>query len=1005
MVAVSADSQDRLLGRLNPEQREAVTYCDGPLRVVAGAGTGKTSVITARFAYLVEREGVPADRILALTFSRKAADEMRHRIISSLSRGYRKLWMHTYHSFCLRILREIYEAGPESPELQVLSEIERRNLSAQVVSGLPYGWRYYNGATGQQQLVNDAVTLISRAKDYLIAPEDFEKFPGYAGSEQLHELALVYLEYQGRLAEMGSLDFAEIAYRLIRMVEADEKLQEDLASRFSHVIVDEFQDTNEGQYQLLKLLAPPPSGNLCIVGDPDQSIYAFRGAAREYMTRLEEDYPDLETVRLPTNYRSHEKILRVANALIANNPDDDRAVLASHDGETGVPVKVAVLSTEDDEAAFVAGTIKQGVRDGRFRYSDCAILCRSVKMSGPALSRALVEFDVPYQVAGLDPADYETIEDLLAALRIVQDEHNWPDIRRLVALRGASGFALRDLESSDGGSVDLLSLLALEDAQAFSAEQAEWVRLARETLAYLQKVKNEALDVIVYHALLHTGHMGDGLSPNKVELVRRLLGEAASAEEARMDLPALTEYLQETFSTDEDEPPGQGPGVMLLTTHAAKGLEWPVVFVTGLAEGRFPLPMRLDRALDLDEICVWKRTREQYLPKSEAEREVRYREEERRLCYVAFTRARRELCLTRARIYERETLPESPFVEEIAGCEGSVSQEKPSVEPRRLVELQRRLHINMMRALEEDVRSPQVAEKIADAVLGEWAGGGLPGSVPLHVRRTPSPHTVDTQLQLSYSQVEQYATCPRQYLYATVLRLSRETDATHSTNGTGVHRALQALNGMWKDTGRVPERGEILAEIDRAFDGRRVRFSLRSLERQARERARHQLLRYYDYERQLGRTPVAVEEKFTLTYGHHSFTGKIDCVMRGPDGSYELIDYKTGRGDDLKAHESLQLYIYETYWLDRLPGARVRVAYYLLKHKDKDRGLTCHPTWDDGKQARRYQHTPQSRQSMRARLDGLVESMLANRFEAPEDVKEETCYRCAYNFICADSLA
>lgn len=982
-----------MLDSLNDEQREAVTYCAGPLRVIAGAGTGKTRVISSRFVHLVEDHAVRPERILALTFSRKAADEMRARIVAGLSRGYRKLWVHTFHSFCLRILQEAQESTG-GPELRVLSEIDRRTITARAADSVRKEREYYVGATGRQSLIEDSLTLVSRAKDYLISPEAFARY-AEARSRRLIELSEVYSEYQQQMHDAGAVDFAEIGYRVVGMLEADGELRARCRARFDHVIVDEFQDTNEGQYRLLTLLVPP-DGHLCVVGDPNQSIYAFRGAALEYMRDLETRFPSIRTVKLPRNYRSHQRILDAANTLISHN--GGRGGLVSHTGDQGEMVTIAELSTEEAEARYIAGSVQALHAAGR-RYNECAVLCRSLRVSGAVLANVLAESGIPYQMGGLAAVDYATIEDILAGLNLVLGRGEWQDMRRLLAGRGAAGLALRAVESRlRTEKTDLFSLRAA----SLPADEAECLRLAEETALYLADLRGKPLDGILYMVLLYTGHLSDELRPNQVELVRSLLAEAAAAQAAGWELDALIKHLRESFGTNEDEPPGQGPGVAVLTAHAAKGLEWPVVFVTGLADTRFPLPMRLDRTYDLDEICSEHSTGSYQIPKSEAEREVRYRDEERRLCYVAVTRAREKLYLTWARAYDRNTFPRSPFLAEIAAAEGCVSVERPREEPVTVSELACRLHSSMMRALDEQVTASDVSLLVADVLTGEWAGWRIPDAVPLRVRRLPVPNFTGCPLQLSYSQLDRYEACPRQYLYSGVLRLTRETDAPYARNGSAVHTALQALNSEWERAGVVPSEERVRDEVQRVFQS--ASFGPLGLRRQAQERALVQLARYYAHERAGGRVPLAVEHRFCLSYGAHTLIGSIDCVMQQPDGSVELIDYKTG-SQNLKPAESLQLFIYEMYWRSRQPGSRTSVAYYMLKQQDVDKGRRYAASWEDRKQVKRCSHTDGSHEQLRLRLDGLLDGIVANEFRANPQRKPELCSGCAYSFICPESLA
>lgn len=985
--AQPSDTSSALAARMTVAQREAATYLDGPLRIVAGAGTGKTTVISARFAHLVDARGVAPERILALTFSRKAAEEMRARIVSELSRGYRRLWVQTFHSFCLRALGEEAARGG-APMPRVLGEIERRALTARLVAADERPRRHYHGERGAQRLVADAMTLISRAKDHLITPGRFAEFAAARDSARLDDLGDVYRRYQEALLGAAAVDFAEIGYRFVLRLREDGSLRARWAGRFDHIIVDEFQDTNEGQYQLLRLLAPPGGTvGLCVVGDPDQSIYAFRGASRGYMDRLGADYLSLRTIPLPENHRSQPRILAAANALIANNPtgsgDGVRVPLRAAGAVDGPPVSVAEFATGEDEARHVASAIARGVREGRFRARDCAILCRSVKASGSALAAALAARGIPYQVGGLTAADYETIEDLLAALHTVAGAPGWPDLRRLLARR------------ADGATL-----------QAFEG----WLRAAGATdnagPADLAALAGEPLDAMVYRALLATGHLTDAPTPAQVELTRGLLAEAAGAG-PDIALPGFIAHLAESYGETEDEPPGQGPGVTLLTAHAAKGLEWPVVFVVGLAEGHFPLPMRLDRTFDLDELARWHSEGGDFRPLAEAEREVLYREEERRLAYVALTRARRELHLTWARSYGDESRPAAPFVSEVlsarADGETSIVSGKEAAEPETPGDLARDLYAAMMAALDTPADAPDAAARLGDILSGVWAARRLPGAVPLRRRALPAPNTADTTLTLSFSQLETYAACPRQYLYASVIRLKRDVDAPHATFGSAVHDALLRLNTAWLERGTPPGDGEIAEAVDLAFGDRRVRFAVPGLPEQARARALAQLGRYYAAERLTGRRPVAVEHAFDYRHGAHTIRGVIDCVLLDASGAHELVDYKTGRGDDLDPATSLQLHIYERYWSQLHPGAPVRVAYHLLRHPD-DRGRAYAPVWCD-KQALRHTHTAATRAALHARFEGLVGGILGNCFDARDGVESGTCERCPYGFICPEGLA
>ena len=992
----------------NAEQQRAIGTPARALRVIAGAGTGKTTVISARFADLVESRGVAPERILAVTFSRKAAEELRDRIVADLARGYRQLWAQTFHAFCLRVLREeALRAGAGVP--RVLAEVERRALLTRLVVEDPAPRRYYRGAHGATRLVADGLTLSSRAKDHLIDPERFATFAREQGGERLAELATLFARYQRALTDAGAVDFAEIGYRVVRILASDDALRRRWAGRFDHIIVDEFQDTNEGQYRLLTLLAPPGGPtDLCVVGDPDQAIYAFRGAARGYMTRLADDYPDLETVSLPANYRSQPHILAVANALIAQNPDDagggGRVPLRTTT-RPGVPVHLAEVATGEDEASHVAATIGRGIADGRFRARDCAILCRSLKLDGPSLAAALAARGIPYHLNGLAAADYVTIEDLLAALRVVAGTPTWADWRRLLACRGGGASALATFDrwcDDDTPTGDARPA----DASMFATADPPFGPTLGALAVELRAIAAQPLAAAVYRALLATGHLTDAPTLAQAELTRALLAEAEAG--SALPLPAFIDYLAAGYAEADDEPPGQGTGVVLLTAHAAKGLEWPVVFVVGLAEGRFPLPMRLDRAFDLDELARWQCEGAAFAPLAEAEREVLYREEERRLAYVAMTRARQELHLSRARRYGEDDAPAAPFLAEIADLAADtpaapLARSDAAREPATATELARDLYRAMRAACDAPAAGPALPVHLGAILTGGWSAGHVPGAVPLRRRTLPMHNGPETALTLSYSQLDTYASCPRQYLYKHVLRVRRDEDAPHAVYGSAVHLTLQALNRAWQETGAPPASAAIADAVAAAFTSKGIRFGVPGLAEQAHERALHQIGRLYAAEHGRGRHPVAIEEAFTLPYGAHTFRGFIDCVLQDRDGRYELIDYKTGRGDALDPVGSLQLFIYEWYWRTTHPEARIDLAYSLLRHPD-DKGRLYAPRWSE-KQRRGHTHTVATHAAVRERLDAHLAGILANRFVAPPDLDPKVCSRCGFSFLCPESLA
>jgi len=720
-----------LLARLNPEQLQAVTYTGGPLKIVAGAGTGKTGTLTCRFAYLVE-QGTPADRILALTFSRRAATEFRERALRSLDASYRQLWIGTFHSFCLRVLREergyfaagrkagTAEPAPASEGLEttsrtggrvgVMGDAEMRRLVARAVREDASARSYYVGEAGAARLVEDAVTLIARTKDEGISLADFVEYADRRDVGRLRELAAVYLGYEELCRRLGKVDFGDLGALLVRAFEGDPDLLARWQGRFDHVMVDEFQDTNESQWRLLTLLAPPPDGRLTVVGDGAQAIYAFRGASPRYFERFTQEYPEAASIHLTTNYRSRQCILDVAHALIARN-DTRHQHLICQDGDHGEPVRLASFPDEDAEADHVARSILRLTSREGLNQPDCAILCRSVRQLAAPLARALTAYGIPFHVRGYDPAIQEALEDLRAVLRCITGEAIWPDAarvlvrRQMALLHGAEGTPedalARRYAGRLGPNQDLLRAVPPLDAITYG-RVTDWLdgseswrpldevralvpeAAARDALRRLEEacvwLRTLSLETQVYAALALVGRLDatwagsvegrSGLSVCRraLRIAHGLARAGLGADEMLGELGRLTE--EETELGD----PKAGPGVPILTLHASKGLEWPAVFIVGVAAGLLPAPLRLDRAFDLDDLARYVREGRRrsvaevaavYEEEPERERAARFLAEERRLAYVGCTRARRYLSVTWAASYDRQEAQPSPFIADL----------------------------------------------------------------------------------------------------------------------------------------------------------------------------------------------------------------------------------------------------------------------------------------------------------------------------------------------------
>lgn len=614
-----------LLRGLNDRQSEAVVHAEGPLVVFAGAGSGKTRVITHRVAHLVAERGVPPWRILAVTFTNKAAAEMRERLSALLPQGAGDLWVGTFHATCARILRRYADAVGVRPGFVIYDDSDQRAMLTRIVRDLGLDDRRFH----PRQLAG----AINRAKNEAIGPEAF-----VPGDDFERVIYRVYVAYEQRMAQSGALDFGDLIFRLVDSMQRNPALLTELQQRFSHVLVDEYQDTNRVQYLLLRNLCEGHR-NLCVVGDDDQSIYRFRGADRRNILDFTRQFPDARLIKLEQNYRSTQRILRAANSVVSRNVDRQEKTLWTSNEEG---VKVTVLSCEDerDEAAIVIKVMQMLLEAGQARR-ELALLYRTHAQSR-VFEEALRFANLPYRVVGgLRFYDRAEVKDLLAYLRVIHNPDDDVSLLRVIntPARGIGKTTIERLLDSvtqKGGSV-WKALGEVEQDSAQTAAAAKSLARFRELIGMLQGRASEgAGPADLAHAVLeHTGYAQFLKDEDSVEADARLenlqevLGSMLEFEREAQE-PTLSQFLElVTLQTDVDRK-DDTESITLMTVHAAKGLEFSVVVVAGLEEETFP-----HRGVAPDD-------------------DPEDLEEERRLAYVAFTRAKQRLFLSHAatrRIY------------------------------------------------------------------------------------------------------------------------------------------------------------------------------------------------------------------------------------------------------------------------------------------------------------------------------------------------------------------
>jgi DNA helicase-2/ATP-dependent DNA helicase PcrA len=605
------------LADLNPAQREAVLTTEGPLLVVAGAGSGKTRVLTYRVAHLISACGVQPNEILAITFTNKAAGEMRERLEGLLGRLARAIWILTFHAACGRILRREAPRLGYKTNFTIYDQADQVRLTKQCLEELDRDpKRFVPGGIHAQ---------ISSAKNQLIGPEEYLS---RVASFYDQTVADIYRLYQKRLHDSNAVDFDDL---LMLTVEVLERFPEALArwqKAFRYVLVDEYQDTNHAQYRLLQLLAGKHR-NLMVVGDPDQSIYAFRGADIRNILEFERDFPETRVIPLEQNYRSTNTILRASNSVIARNRERKEKNLWSELGE-GLPVHVIEVEDEHAEARFVAAEIAALVEEG-YSADEIAVFYRTNAQSR-VLEDVLVRQGIAYQVIG-GPRFYERaeIKDLIAYLQVLDNPFDAVSLQRIAnrPRRGIGDASLARLRAyADGHDISLFEAVAYPEEAGIGAAPLKNVSALRTILVSLQAAAQDLSVPDLIEAVLDRSGYKDALeaertieAQGRLENLQELVGVGREYVQQAQE-PSLSGFLQEiSLYSDQDAIRGEQSLVTLMTIHNAKGLEFKAVFVIGMEEGIFP------HIRSIEEQGV---------------------EEERRLAYVGMTRAEERLVLTHA---------------------------------------------------------------------------------------------------------------------------------------------------------------------------------------------------------------------------------------------------------------------------------------------------------------------------------------------------------------------
>ena len=635
------------LDTLNPAQREAVEKTEGPVLILAGAGSGKTRVLTTRIGHLIEDKGVQPANILAITFTNKAANEMRERVEETLDSDASDMWISTFHSCCVRILRKYINRIGYNRSFVIYDSADQVTLVKDCLKELNLSDKVFEPKV--------IISTISGAKDKLYDPKQFKAM--HMNDNRMSKIADVYALYQDRLKRNSALDFDDLIFKTVELLKSDKEVLDYYRNRFKYIMVDEYQDTSKAQYELIKILAKEHQ-NICVVGDDDQSIYGWRGADIRNILEFEKDYDNVHVVKLEQNYRSTQIILDAANTVISNNIERKRKRLWSEKKE-GELIKIQVAQDEIEESDFVADMIAKISREQNRSYKDFAVLYRANAQSR-SVEDALNRSQIPYNIyGGTKFYERKEIKDLIAYLRVIQNPQDDISIKRIINIP-RRGIGLRTIEKIEDRAslkqesiysvlIDIetnseISTKARNSISEFVDNVIGTLRTMREVYPVSKLIEKviESIDYYGYIDELYKGNKEE--AEERKDNVKEFISVAMEFEQTSEEKDLET-FLTGVALTSESSEEEEIDKVSLMTIHTSKGLEFPVVFIVGMEDGLFPIA-RAVRSMNDSEI-----------------------EEERRLCYVGITRAKEilYLTLTQKRTLYGKTNPSiaSRFMEEL----------------------------------------------------------------------------------------------------------------------------------------------------------------------------------------------------------------------------------------------------------------------------------------------------------------------------------------------------
>jgi DNA helicase II / ATP-dependent DNA helicase PcrA len=949
---------------LNENQKKAVEHRKGALLVVAGAGTGKTKVITERIRHLIENEKVKPSEILALTFTDKASNEMLNRVGDIMPLGFEEPWIYTFHSFADRIMRaEGIEVGLD-PSYKILTGPEQWILLRQNIFKMDLS--YFRPLGNPTKFISAVLKFISRLQDENITPQDLEKFTAEQTNivdedeiKRWKELSLIYKTYQKIKTDKSRLDFGDLITWTLKLFQDRPHILKKYRTQFKHMMVDEFQDTNYAQYELVKMLFPTGTlqdatkldetntRTLLAVGDDSQSIYKFRGAAVSNILEFMKDYPEAEMVTLLQNYRSTQKILDPAYKLIQNNNPDTlesrlgiSKQLTSEGKDTGPAPQVLFAQTLEDEVDAVVSKIYEILgKEPQYTYKDIAILARANSHLEPFVM-ALRQKGIPYQLVGNRGLyDREEIRDILALLKTIVNPGD------SIALYRALNIPSYKVPYEDISEVLSRARIQKRDMWTIISESKKesLENLFKQISDFQQKITKQTPVEFIFQLIHGTGYLEQFINEETIEnqmaiknldlflnIIKKFEVDFHNDNKEFPTVVDLLDYLELMIEAGDN--PAQAEiedidTVNLLTTHGAKGLEYPVVFIVNVVADRFPSRNQSD-VIDIPTELI-----KETLPTGDE-----HIQEERRLFYVALTRACKYLYITLAKDYggKREKRP-SGFIGETGISVTEVEPDKTKTEQQTLF-------------------GPGTSFR-------DTYASKISNFVPEF---------------LSYSQIDTYINCPLQYKYRYVLNIPTMPNNALSF-GTTIHDTLREYHSR-----KLFENNISLDDLLKMYEKNWQPLGYMNEEhRQSRfESGKKLLADYYEKNNNLISTPVALEKSFNIKIDGIRFYGRIDRIDKLPDGSIEIIDYKTGAVKPQKeVDKDMQVALYALAAKEALNLDPKTLSYYFV---------------EDG-QKLSTTRTPEQMEEMKEEVKRVISLIKKGSFEANPGMQ---CNWCDYKDIC-----